>query len=112
MSASCSMEPESRSSDRPGRVVLGALGGAAQLGQGHHRHVQLLGHHLQVPGDFRNLVDAVVRALGAGHQLQVVHDDQIHVVQAAELALHLQHGQAGAVVKVQVRPAEDVPPPR
>ena len=92
-----------------GPVVLGALGGTAQLGQGDHRHVQLLGQHLQVSGDLGNLVDAVVAFPGAVHQLQIVHNHQVHMVQAAELALHLQHRQGGGVVNVNIRPAENVP---
>jgi hypothetical protein len=40
-------------------LVLALLDGAAELGQGQHRHVQLLGQRLQAPADLRNLLDAV-----------------------------------------------------
>ena len=100
MSASCSMEPESLRSRH--RLMAGALlAGAGKLGKGDDRHVQLLGHNLEISGNFGNFLNAVVDPFGARHQLQIVDDDEVDVAQAAQ-RLHFGHGDARRVVKIKL----------
>ena len=77
-SASCSIEPDSRRSDKLRPLVLAVLDRARQLRQRQHRDVQFLGERLQPLGDLADLQHAVLRPrAGRGaHQLQIIDDDQ------------------------------------
>ena len=52
----------------------------------------------------RNFQYAVVNALCAVHQLQVVDHDKLHALKPAAPLLHLRHSDAGAVVEIEVCP--------
>src|SRR5699024_32877 len=81
------------------RAVVGAAGGlfgrTRKLRQRNDRHVELLGHDLQVPRDIADLLHTALGALGALHELQVVDDDQADgfalgvLVDLADLGLDL-----------------------
>jgi len=89
-------------------VVLALHAGPGELGESHHRHVQLLRQPLQTAGDGRNLLGAilVIPLAGRGHrgrhQLQVIHHHQIEAVvslpKAAGLGAHLGQRNARRVV--------------
>ena len=69
-------------------------------------HIHFLCHDLEVSGDGADLLHAVLAALAAGHQLQVVDDDEAHVgagrvlIDPADLCLHLGDGDARGVVHI------------
>ena len=90
-----------------GTLVLPLLVGTAELAEAQHRHVQLLGHNLQHPGDVADRLLAaltgVAFAAGGVHQLQVVDDHQPQVLDAAALGVHVRHGEHGVVVDADVR---------
>ena len=85
-----------------GPLVGAALRAAGELGQAHHRHVQLLGHDLQGAGDVGDDLLAVVAAAGGpaggGHELEVVYDHQPQIIHPAALGVHIGHGEGGVVV--------------
>ena len=99
MSASCSIEPDSRRS-RDHRPLVGALLGATvELGERDDRDLELLGEQLDLPGELRDLELAGLDLLARGHQLEVVDDDQPQVVALLEPAglgpdLHHRHVRA------------------
>lgn len=87
------------------------LGAAGELGADQHRHPQLLGHDLQVPGDVRHLGDPVLGLFGRLHQLEVVHDDEVRQrVHPPEPRLDVRHRDGGGVVYVNGQGAEDLRP--
>ena len=83
------------------------LRGTAQLRQGDHRHVQLLGDGLERTRNEGHLLLAVpLRILVAGHQLQVVDDNDLDVVvylQAARLRTELEDRERRRIVDEQRR---------
>src|SRR5450756_1099436 len=88
------------------RLAVGArLGGTVELRDGDHRHVELAGQLLHGAGDVGDLLLAVFGAAVAGHELEIVDDDQRQGVlglQAARLGAQLEHVEAGGVVDEDV----------
>ena len=109
MSASCSIAPDSRRSESCGRLVGAGLGGAGELRERDHGKPQLLGQALERAADRGDLLLAVLDAAGAGHELQVVDDDEAEAVlglEAPALRPHLQGRDHGRVVDVDARVGE------
>ena len=88
------------------RPAAGFFGGTAQLRQGDHRHIQLLGHDLEVSGDVTDLLHPVFDPPAAAHQLEVVDDHHAYIgtgrvlVDVEDLGLHLGNGDGGGVVHI------------
>ena len=62
---------------RVDRALVGSLfKGAVELGERHHRRIELLGQRLERARDFGNLVGPVFRGAADLHQLQVIDHDQ------------------------------------
>ena len=103
------MEPDSRRSESCGLRCSPVLrfDGAAELGYGDHRDAEFFGNSFQSAGNLRNFLGAVFVALGgSGHQLQIIHDDQIQAVFQAEAAgFGAQFGDcdAGGIVDEDLR---------
>ena len=75
-SASCSMRA-GLAQVRQHRALVGpALQVAGQLAEGDDRHLELAGEDLEAPADLGHLDLAVLGRGAAGHQLEVVDDDQ------------------------------------
>jgi hypothetical protein len=95
---------------QPGRPVLG-LALAVQLGQGQHRHPQLLGQELEPAGDLRHLLVPLGLPVLGLHQLQVVHDHERQAGAAGQPAGHrgdLGDGHVDAVLERDRQAAEPV----
>ena len=91
--------------------VLALFDRPAELGERHHRNIELLGHGLQRLGDHRDFLHPVVgaRAGARPHQLQIVDDDQGQALlthQAAHPRAQLGDGDGRRVVNVQRRPLQ------
>ena len=88
--------------------MVGLLfGRTGELGAHHDRDIELLGHDLEAPGDFRDLLHPVVDPSRGFHQLQIVDHNEIHTAQAAQPRLHLRDGDAGRVIQKNRRFAQD-----
>ena len=84
---------------------------AGQLGQRHHRGLELTGEDLEPTADLGHLDLAALGGAPSGHQLQVVDDDQTErrvepVLEPSGLGADLGHGQGGVVVDPQLALAE------
>ena len=90
--------------DRP--LVGPLLQASVQLGERHHRALQLFRQGLEGAGDFTDLQGSVVRQRRYPHQLQVVdHDHRETAVLAGDApgtGAHVGRGQAGGVVDVHL----------
>jgi hypothetical protein len=90
-------------------ISAAPLGLARELRQDQHRHVELLGHCLEVAGDGRDLLVAAVEAGAARHQLQVVDHHQVEaalLLESPRLGRHFEGGDAGGVVDPQIDVAQ------
>ena len=88
-----------------GLLALAGLDRARELGERHHRHVQLLGQRLERARDLGDLLLPVLR-VAPPHELQVVDHDQVEPVlglHAPGLGARLEHGEGGRVVDVDRR---------
>ena len=74
-SASCSIEPDSRRSERIGRLSWRCSTARESWREREDRHVEVARENLEVPGDLRHLLHPVLGRRARGHQLEVVHDD-------------------------------------
>ena len=83
-------------------MPLPLFGGAGELGQADHRHIQLLRHDFEVPGHLGNLLHPVFNPRPGGHQLQIVDDNEPQVFEPPHLRLHLGDGDAGGVVHIDM----------
>ena len=106
MSASCSIEPDSRRSDSCGRLSSRCSTARLSCDSADHRHVELLGELLQAAADLGDFLDAIVVAVPAGalEQLEIVdddHPDALLPLQAAGAGAQRGDGQARRVVDVQ-----------
>ncbi len=86
--------------------VLALFHGTRKLRRGQYRHVQLAGQGLKLTRDIRHLLNAVLGAEVATHQLQVIHQDQVQAVFGVETAgfgAHLQGRDGRGVVNEYLR---------
>src|ERR1700730_15318383 len=86
-----------------GLLALPGLHRARELGERHHRHVQLLGQGLERAGDLGDLLLAVLLLVAPAHELEIVDHDQDEPVlrlHAPGLGPRLQHGEGGRIVDV------------
>ena len=106
-SASCSIDPDSRRSDRIGRLSCRCSTARESWESAQHRDVQVAREHLQVPRDLRHLLHAVLDGSPGRHQLDVVDDDQPEVrllrFQPSRLRADLHHRDRAGVVDVDRR---------
>ena len=90
------------------RVAL--LGGAGELGDRQHRHLELAGEDLQPAAHLADLLDPVGARVVGAHQLQVVDDDQAEAapvlvlgVQPPRLRPQVEQAEVGGVVEPERR---------
>src|SRR5690242_6696177 len=86
-----------------GLLALAGLHRAGELGERHHRHVQLLGQGLERAGDLGDLLLPVLLLVPPAHELEVVDHDQVEPVlrlHAPGLGPRFQHGEGGGIVDV------------
>src|SRR5258708_5523626 len=89
-----------------GLLALAGLHCAGELGERHHRHVQLLGQRLQGARDLGDLLLPVLLLVAPTHELEVIDHDQVEPVlrlHAPGLGPRLQHGESGRIVDVDRR---------
>src|SRR5713226_3717659 len=89
-----------------GLLALAGLHCAGELGERHHRHVQLLGQRLQGARDLGDLLLPVLLLVAPTHELEVIDHDQVEPVlrlHAPGLGPRLQHGEGGRIVDVDGR---------
>ena len=86
-------------------LVVALLGGAVELRQGYDGNIQFLGQLLERARNGAHLLLAAAKLEAGGvHQLQVVDDDDLHVVfahEAAGLGAQLEYRQRRGVVDVE-----------
>ena len=92
-------------------MVAARLRGARELREGDERDVEFLRQAFQLARNLRDLLLARLDAArGAGHQLQVVNDDQVEALllrgEPPGLRAHLQHRDARRVVYENLRVGE------
>ncbi len=107
-SASCSIAPESRRSDRIGRFVASLRARTGKLRQRNQRHVQLLGDALEVARNLADLVLAVFDMAVRAHQLQIVDHNHIQPVlhfQPSAAGTELRRRDAGRIVDIDIEAA-------
>ena len=61
--------------------------------------------------DFGDLLHAVAlaAAVRACHELQVIDDHEIHILETAKLGLDLRHGDGGRIIQIDICAGENVP---
>ena len=106
MSASCSIEPDSRRSESCGRLSSRCSTARRELRQADHRHVQFLGQLLETAADLGDFLDPILVGILAGalEQLEIVdddHPDALLPLEAAGARPQRGDGQAGRVVDVE-----------
>src|SRR6188472_556575 len=67
-----------------GPLVRTLLGPTIELGEGYHRHIELLGQQLELPGELRDLQLPRFHLLARGHELNVVDDHQLELMPLPE----------------------------
>lgn len=91
-------------------LVVALLHVAAELGQGEHGHVEVVGEQLEAAGDLGKFQVAPFGPAGGVHQLEVVDDDEAEVASAGadtpRFGSRLHHNGVGVVVDHQ-GPARD-----
>src|SRR5207253_8229235 len=80
-----------------------AFGSAAQLRERNHRNAQFFRQSFQSAGNRRDLLRPIlITPATAGHELQVIHDEQIEstlrLLQASRFGAHFAESQAGSVI--------------
>ena len=107
MSASCSIEPDSRRSERIGRLSWRCSTARESWDRATIGTLEVAGEHLQLPRDLRDLLDAALGGAAGGHELQVVDDDQPEArqlrLQPPGLRAELHHRDRARVVDVDRR---------
>ena len=63
-----------------GPLVVPFLHLAVELGEGHYRHIKFFGQGLERAGNLRYLLLPPLASMSSPHQLQVVHNNESHVL--------------------------------
>src|SRR5262249_14566960 len=89
-------------------ITAAAFGSTAQLRERNHRDMQFLRKRLESSRNCRHFLRAVLESLApAGHQLQVIDDDQIKratgLLQASRFSAHLAERNSRSIIDVDMR---------